>query len=285
MGEWASWPDGEVLSDGMPIHYYRVGDRSKPAVVLLHGFTDFGLCWARLATDLATDYDLIMVDAIGHGRSGGTGRGFRGRAGGDVLAVIAGLGLDRPAIIGHSMGAGTAAGVAAEAPDTIRALVLEDPGWRDAVATSTEVGVTGAPTGSRAALGSPSWIDWVKGFKALSAEERYARAAIERPEWAEAERLPWADAKALLDLAVFDEPRATGPTPWREVARRISCPTLLLTADPARGGIVTPGVAEEALGYWREGRVVNLPGAGHNIRREAYGPFLAAVSEFLGSNR
>lgn len=283
MAAWNDWPDGEVLRDGVPLHYYRTGDRAKPPVVLLHGFTDFGLCWARVATDLATEYDLVMLDAVGHGRSGGAGCGFRERAVGDVLAVIADLGLARPALIGHSMGAGTAAGVGAAAPEAIRALVLEDPGWRDAASP-----VPPAPTAdadarpdSRAPLGSPAWLAWVREFKALRPEERCARSAAERPGWSEAERLPWADAKALLDLAVFDEPRAAGTTAWRELADRISCPVLLLTADPARGGIVTPAVAAAALEHLRDGCVVNLPDAGHNIRREAYAPYLAAVREFL----
>src|SRR5438874_10777855 len=111
----ATWSDGDLRVDGANIHYYRMGDATKQPVVLLHGFTDAGLCWMRLATDLAPDYDLVMVDAIGHGQSGGPEHGFRERAVSDALAVIDALGLDRPALVGHSMGAATAAGVAAEA--------------------------------------------------------------------------------------------------------------------------------------------------------------------------
>src|SRR5581483_10995969 len=101
----AEWSEGDLTIDGTNIHYYRMGQPDKPPVALLHGFTDMGLCWMRLATDLAPDYDLVMIDAVGHGRSGGPEHGFRARAAGDVLAVIAALGLDRPALIGHSMGA------------------------------------------------------------------------------------------------------------------------------------------------------------------------------------
>lgn len=279
---WNNWPNGEVVRDEMPIHHYRTGDPAKPAVVLLHGFTDFGLCWAPVASDLAADYDVVMIDAIGHGRSGGTARGFRKRAVADVLAVIDGLGLHRPALLGHSMGAGTAAEVAATAPDQIRALLLEDPGWREIPAPEAAPGDPDAPADSRAALGTPAWLAWACQFKALSPEERYAQTAQERPEWSEAERLPWAEAKALLNLSVFDEPRAAGTTPWRDYVGKITCPVLLITADPARGAIVTPKAAAEAMVGWSPAsRLVNLPGAGHNIRREAYGPFLTAVRDFL----
>ncbi|HEY8600010.1 MAG TPA: alpha/beta hydrolase [Thermomicrobiales bacterium] len=274
----ANWTDGDVISDGMPIHYYRTGDGSKPALVLLHGFTDYGLCWTRVAKDLEADYDVTMIDAIGHGHSGGTERGFRGRATTDVLAVIAGLNLARPALMGHSMGAGTAAEVASKAPEMIRALILEDPGWRDVTPPANEA-VADNGKGSRAALGSPSWRAWATAFKAMSPAERYAEALRERPEWPEEELGPWSEAKALLNFGVFDEPRSASN--WREIAPQIVAPTLLLTANPERGGIVTPETAKEALALLPHGRAVNFPEAGHNIRREAYDGFIAAVRGFL----
>jgi N-formylmaleamate deformylase len=276
----AAWTEGDVPVNGTNIHYYRMGERGKPPVVLLHGFTDMGLVWMRLATDLAPDYDLIMIDAIGHGQSGGPEHGFRARAVGDVLAVIDALGIDRPALVGHSMGAATAAGVAAEASDCLRGIALEDPPWRDDPPTPIAENSATAGTGSRAALGGPEWAEWNRAFKALSPEARRAQAAKERPEWPEIDTIYWADAKAQLNLDVLKERNAPRP-PWRDIVRRITCPVLLITADPERGAIVTPAVAEEAAHLWRTGRVVHIPGAGHNIRREQYEPYRAAIRAFL----
>jgi pimeloyl-ACP methyl ester carboxylesterase len=121
----------------------------------------------------------------------------------------------------------------------------------------------------------------MRSLKGMSPEERYAMAAVERAEWAEDERTHWADNKALFDLAILDLPAEPGP-PWREVAGQITCPVLLLTGDPERGGIVTPAAAAEAARLWRAGRVVHIPGAGHNIRRDRYEPYRAAVAAFLG---
>jgi pimeloyl-ACP methyl ester carboxylesterase len=84
----ADWTEGDLPINGIAIHYYRMGTSDKPPVVLLHGFSDGGLAWLRLATDLAPDYDLVMLDAAGHGRSGGLEHGFRERAVSDVLAAI-----------------------------------------------------------------------------------------------------------------------------------------------------------------------------------------------------
>jgi N-formylmaleamate deformylase len=273
----AEWSDGDLMVDGTNIHYYRMGIAEKPPVVLLHGFTDAGLCWMRLATDLAPDYDLIMIDAVGHGKSGGPEHGFRERAVSDVLAVIDTLGLDRPALIGHSMGAATAAGVAAEASERLRSIVLEDPPWRDDAPTPTSA--TGAQ-GSRAPLRSPSWVEWMRSFRTMSPEERRASAPTERPQWADIDRTHWADAKAQFNLAILDAPDPPR-TPWREIVRAITCPVLLITADPERGGIVTPAAAEEASHLWRTGRVVRIADAGHNIRRDQYEPFRTAVTTFL----
>lgn len=267
------WTEGDITVDGTNIHWYRTGMRGKPPVVLLHGFTDSGLCWRRLATDLAADYDLVMTDAVGHGKSGGPERGFRTRAVSDVIAVIGALGLDRPAVIGHSMGGSTAAGVTAAAPDRVRAAILEDPGWRDAAAPP----VTSA---GGLALGSPAWAAWNRSYKEMTPEERTARSAEERAAWPEVDRPDWAEAKAQFNLAVLDHQDEPRP-PWREVVAKITCPVLLITADPERGAIITPEQADEAARLWRTGRIVYIPGAGHNIRREQYEPFLAAVTAFL----
>ena len=276
----AEWAEGELAIGGIAIHYYRMGRAGGPPVVLLHGFSDGGLAWLRLARDLAPDYDLVMLDADGHGRSGGVEHGFRDRAVGDVLAAIERLGLDRPALVGHSMGAATAAGVAAEASARLRGVALEDPPWRDGAPPT--LGMEADATGSRAPLRSPAWTAWMRSLKTMTPEERYAMADVERPEWAEIDRTHWADNKALFNLAVLDQPLDFGRPPWREVVGQITCPVLLITGDPERGGIVTPEAAEEAARLWRTGRVVHIPGAGHNIRRDRYELYRAAVAAFLG---
>src|SRR5919202_762363 len=102
----AAYTEGSVPIAGIDVHYYRLGTRGRPPVVFLHGFSDGGLTWLRLARDLGPDYDLVMLDAAGHGKSGGVGHGFRERAAPDVLAAIERLALDGPVLVGHSMGAG-----------------------------------------------------------------------------------------------------------------------------------------------------------------------------------
>jgi N-formylmaleamate deformylase len=46
-----NWPSGNVIANGIRIHYHRTGG-DKPPVVLSHGSTDNGLYWTRVAQAL-----------------------------------------------------------------------------------------------------------------------------------------------------------------------------------------------------------------------------------------
>jgi N-formylmaleamate deformylase len=277
MSSTTTWTEHDLTSGANTLHYARMGVRSGPPVVLLHGFSDAGLCWHRFASDIASEYDVILPDAAGHGRTSPPAPGEQQARGvADVLAVLDALGFNQVALVGHSMGAGTAARVAVAAPQRVRALALEDPGWRDGTWTPPEGG-----RGSHARLRSPEWIEWMRSLKTMTPEQRRAVADQERPEWPVEERPYWIEAKAQFNVDAFPE----APTPdmgdWRETARGLRCPTLLVTADVERGAIVSPEIATEASRINPNIRVVHIPDAGHNIRREQYAPFQSAVRGFL----
>jgi N-formylmaleamate deformylase len=266
------WHDGDLRVDGRKVHYYRTGARGKPPVVLLHGFTNNGLTWAPLARDLQRDYDLVALDAAGHGLSDGPGPDpAPDQLRDDVIAAIEQLELERPALVGHSMGAGTAAAVAARLGDGIRCAVLEDPGWRSGDAPP-------APPGS---VGTPEWVATVRTLPTLPPEERRALALKANPTWSEEDRTLWMDSRMQFDLSLLDGMRRRPATDWREIARQITCPVLLVTADQDLGAIVSPAAAQEAAGLLCAGQVAHIAGAGHNIRRDKYVPFRDAVAPFL----
>ncbi|MFM7679135.1 MAG: alpha/beta fold hydrolase, partial [Roseiflexaceae bacterium] len=62
-----TWHEGMINSNGVQIAYQRMGNGVP--IVFLHGMTDSGACWKLLAGNLASRYDVILVDARGHGRS------------------------------------------------------------------------------------------------------------------------------------------------------------------------------------------------------------------------
>src|SRR5688572_14727483 len=122
------WQEGDIDLDGVRIHYYRRGT-GRP-LVLAHGASDNGRCWERVAQALEGEYDIVAYDARYHGLSDAPEGGSL--AGGeDLVAMVQALGLERPAIMGHSMGARTVAQAAGTNPELFRCAVLEDPPWRD----------------------------------------------------------------------------------------------------------------------------------------------------------
>lgn len=267
----SQWSSGDMVANGIRLHYHRTGG-NKPPLVLLHGLTDSGLCWTPVAERLADRYDLIMIDARGHGLSDVPERGYGSDDhAADVESVIDALALEKPALLGHSMGAATAATLAAKAPHLLSCIILEDPPWREKQLSEEERMTIAA-----------EWRKHLIEGQSTPRERLMTSCRLEHPRWSEGEIGPWAEAKQQVSPNVMDYITARN-TLWPELTSRITCPTLLITADPAAGAIVTANVASEAHNLLHDGQVLHIESAGHSIRREQFEPFMACVSAFLES--
>lgn len=282
----AHWTEGTVVANGIRQHYYRTGG-DKPQIVLLHGILAGGLAWLRVAQALEHDYDLIMVDARGHGRSESAAAGFSPKLlAEDVAAFIQTLELDQPILLGHSMGGVTATLVAAAHPDLVRALMIEDAAWGDSLGIAPQM-----------AESEPyrAWFDaylaYLERLKTQSHAERLVAALPYLPPgqgvWPEAELVPWVEVQAQLDLDLVRRGPAlwavmNPPTPLRELVRQIVCPILLLTGEH---GNCQPQVVQEVVAAWRDGQHVQIAGAGHLLHLDRFDRFIAEVAQFLEAQR
>jgi N-formylmaleamate deformylase len=264
----SQWSSNSVEVNGARLHYHRTGGE-KPQIMLLHGFSDNGLCWKRVAIDLAGSYDVIMPDARGHGLSAAIRSAETLDMAGDVAGLIQALGLERPVLMGHSMGANTAAATAARYPELVGALVLEDPPWH--------IDDPHPPEAEPGALNP--FEQWLVELRSKSLPEVMAAGRAANPTWPEVEMEAWADSKLQLDMKIFKI--SPDFTDWRKVVPKIGCPMLLITADPTLGGRVTPEVAHQVAALCPSCQVAQIPGAGHNIRREQYVTYLQIVKDFL----
>ncbi|MCK6548391.1 alpha/beta hydrolase [Myxococcota bacterium] len=132
---------GHVVVRGLPLAYHTWGDRSRPPLVLVHGFQDHAQSWSRVAKRLWDRWFVVAVDLRGHGESGWVG------AGGDyhfydylhdLLSVVDHLELARFGLVGHSLGGNVTVFATAMAPERVSALVLlEGLGFQTHALTDT----------------------------------------------------------------------------------------------------------------------------------------------------
>jgi pimeloyl-ACP methyl ester carboxylesterase len=235
-------------------------------LVIATGVTDMGITWARVARALEQDYDVIMYDKRGHGLSQKPAAGytFQHHAE-DLVALIAALGLQRPRVIAHSGGAAAATLAAADHPELMACLILEDPCW-------------GTGWGEWDAL-AVGMREWFLGLNGKTREQFSAQFRADNPGWTDEEVTLLAETKVQVSphvVQTFDQPEP----PWREALPRIACPILLITGDPELG-VFTEDDTQVTASLWRDGQVVQIDGAGHMVHFDRYEPFVKAVQAFL----
>jgi N-formylmaleamate deformylase len=285
------WIEGMVEANGIRQHYYRTGGEHR-SLVLLHGFTDNGLSWGRVARALERDYDIVMVDARGHGLSDGPETGYsQDLLTRDVIELIHMLGIERSALMGHSNGALTAASIAAHAPELVNAVVLEDPPWGEAPAQFS-LPASGEEPWPGFTAWYNGWIAWHKALRSQTIEERIASSQGYVPpgasNWPEEEMVLFLEGQTQFNLDVLNfVPFVPMRTPWRETVERIECPILLLTGNAQRGTMVTPEEAQKIAASWRRGQHVSFAEAGHFMHRELQGEqfdkLVSVVEDFLST--
>lgn len=117
----------DVARPSCTVHYRDEGTGAPP-LVLLHGWCDDGDVWTPILAELAPHHRCLVPDMRGHGRSGvpNDHAFFPAALTGDVTAIAAAAGVDRPVVIGHSYGGILAAELVRRFPAFARAVVIVD---------------------------------------------------------------------------------------------------------------------------------------------------------------
>lgn len=263
--------ENDIAANGIRIHYYR----STPPggaipIVMLHGLTDNGMCWVRVADKLRDSYDIILPDTRGHGFSDKPAAGYsiEERAA-DIAHLIDALGLDRPVLFGHSLGGEAAAAVAGLYPDKVRALVLEDPAWFN------------EDNPEQRAQSAEDWSAGLLRDQNLGREGLIAKGHQENPAWHADELSTWADAKLQMSEAALREIHLSMRPGWQHFVSHIQCPVLLVTGDVERGIIINSAMVQKASALNPRIQEANIPHAGHCIHRDQFEPYMEKVKSFL----
>lgn len=122
---------GKIFAGGTSLHFTMAGSGSP--IVLIHGWMGSSYHWRKLIPLLAASHTVVALDVRGYGESDKPYAGYDGRTiVADILELMRQLGLERPIIVGHDMGALPALLLAAEHPAKISGLVYVDeplPGY------------------------------------------------------------------------------------------------------------------------------------------------------------
>lgn len=257
-----------------------------PPVLFLHGLTGVAEVWGPTVAALGDRRPrCIAIDQRGHGHSAKPDHGYDvGAFVRDAVGVMRALGLDRPHLVGHSMGARVAIVAAARHPELFRSVSIVDIG----------------PEAWRA-----NWVESVEAFDAMPATYPDAETAIgnagrSRPGETIDAALGRPGDDALRDIALArlrDVPG--GGVTWladraalKETVRiqrsrdywraweALEPPALLIRGGRSRE--LRERIADEMRRRNPRVQFVEFAGVGHNIPLLAPGLLAATLRDFWG---
>ncbi len=266
------------LSDGVDLAYLERGDRTGPAVVLIHGYTDSAIDWAPLVPELPPRWHLIIVDIRGHGRSSKPECCYdRLDFAYDIKLLLDGLKISSADIVGHSLGSIIAQTFGEYWPERTRRIVLisSTGGWppdvprnRPQLDYAAEIRKLKEPLdpGSpfmRAWWDSPTPVD-----PELNRRQREAAARIPLRVW----------------LAVLDEalPQDRDYADLQSTLPRLGEPTLLIWGS--RDPIMEEPVRQSLQKALPHAQVKIFEGLGHNPFWEDPAGVAQLIENFLSSS-
>ena len=273
------------------------GDRSKPPLLLLHGFPQTHAMWHRVARVLAADFCLVIPDLRGYGDSTKPApaatpeldhaQHSKRSMAADVVALMRSLGHDRFAVVGHDRGGRVAHRLALDHPAQVERLAVIDivPTLDMYEATDMRFAsryyhwfflIQPAPLPERMIGGDPGfYLRW-----SLGAWGSHGLSFIEPEALAEYERC---FSRADTIHAACEDYRASAGIDMQydeaDLQKKITCPLHVLWAsDGAMGRMY------DVLGIWKE-RGTQVTGAaltgGHNLQEANPSGVLGQLLPFL----
>ncbi len=249
----------KLLDTGEVVLNYAEGETNGPPLLLLHGASLNWQSFASFIPKLEQHWHLYACDFRGHGKSGRPTSGFRNIDYMRDTTVFIGQLIDQPVVlIGFSLGAQVAFGVAAQLPRLVRAVVALEPALmlRD--------------TSITAAVEPYEWLAWlVETLKSSgSIEEIAARCKSREPNLDDIGAMKMALYVQSIDpgvLACLLNDQSFEHYDWEQVLSRVACSTLLVRGDPSRGGLVRESDVALFTELVPHSTTVQIQNVGHSI--------------------
>jgi pimeloyl-ACP methyl ester carboxylesterase len=268
------------------LNLHRTTSGAGPVLLMLHGVTRCGADWEPLLPALAAHWKVIAHDQRGHGTSPRAGSYLVKDYIADAVRLVREEAADPIVLFGHSLGAMVAAVVAAELPERVRGIILEDPPFHTMGNRIAGSAWQAQFTGMREAARKRGSVEEITDALAdirLPAGGGFKRLGDLRDRTS----LAWsAQCLSQLDPEVLTpviEGRWLDGYDFPDALSRVRCPTLLFQADPSAGGALTDADAESLKSIISTCQQVRFPGCGHNLHRDHPESVLRAFADFAAA--
>lgn len=261
-----------VHANGIRQHYLRYGGATgaranREAVIIVPGITSPAITWGFVGEVFGAQFDTYVLDVRGRGLSESSPAldyGLDAQAA-DIVALAEALGLQRYAIVGHSMGGRIGARAAAALPEGLTRLVMVDP-----------------PVSGPGRRPYPAQLPWYVDSMALARRGCDADAMRQFcPTWTEEQlrlRAEW--LHTCDERAVVESFNGFHTDDFHADLPRIVVPVLLMVAG--RGDVVRQEDIAEMHTLLKDIAVSRVPDAGHMIPWDDEAGFYRAFGDFLG---
>lgn len=281
-------------SGTLRIHFRDWGSPDAPPLIIVHGLRDHSHSFDDLSRGLLDRFHVLALDLRGHGDSETTPYYAFGHFMLDLHNMIRALRLQRPVLIGHSMGGEVVASYSGCFPNIpSRAVVIEGLGPPPPdIGEEVQWTIDGFTRTDRAFSGHP-------GLKDLEAAYRRLRERNPRLPENKARELALLGTRAREDGtlewkfdAMLTTMSLTGPYNLEynmALWRRIQAPTLIIHgAESGEFWRSKPGAIyldrddlARRLACFREKLFVEIPGAGHMVHFDRPRALVTAIRKFL----
>jgi N-formylmaleamate deformylase len=254
-----------VEANGLRLHVLDYSGED-PAVIVLPGITSPAISWDFVIHALDVPRRFVVPDMRGRGLSERPDGGYAlSDYVADIAALIGELGLERPTLLGHSMGARVAAAVAARRPGLAGHVIAVDP-------------PLSGPGRAPYPITREAFLDQLRAAQAGTTVEVVRRSY---PRWPERElelRVTWLPACAEVAVLESHESFHTEDffDDWPQVPEPV---TFVYGGDSP---MVTAEGAAEAARRNPRARQVRVPDAGHMIPWDNLAGFVEAIRPLLG---
>lgn len=262
--------------NGAALNYMRLackGAHSRGTLVMLHGLAaNMGFWLQDYAPRFSQDFDVVLYDMRGHGRSRATKDGYTpDYLAADLEAFLDHLGIESAHILAHSFGGAAALKFACRHPARVQSLVLLDThiglgrkrakeaGWETGQAVQKALDSCGIALDAR---------DPYFGLKIMTEVARFPCSGRDIPETLK----PWVrymlneNSKSASEkwLSLMEGTKAmeelTESDGLDETAlRRITCPVLAMYGEKSQG----MASGQVLSSFWPLARFVTIADAGH----------------------